>query len=35
MENRGEIDVQRTKGGHRLYNLEKYLRENNMKENKK
>jgi putative resolvase len=30
MENQGLIDVKRTNGGHRLYNLEKYLRENNM-----
>ena len=26
MENKGLIDVKRTDGGHRLYNLEKYLR---------
>ena len=30
MENKGLIDVKRTDGGHRLYNLDKYLRENNM-----
>ena len=30
MEEKGLIDVKRTNGGHRLYNLEKYLRENNM-----
>ena len=30
MEDRGEIEVKRTNGGHRLYNLDKYLRENNM-----
>jgi predicted site-specific integrase-resolvase len=33
MENNGLIDVRRTNGGHRLYNLDKYLRENNMIEN--
>lgn len=31
MEERGEIEVKRTNGGHRLYNLKKYLRENNIK----
>ncbi len=30
MEDRGEIEVIRSKGGHRLYNLNKYLRENDM-----
>ena len=30
MEKDGLIDVTRTAGGHRLYNLAKYLRENNM-----
>ena len=35
MENNGLIDVKRTNGGHRLYNLEKYLRENNLKEEEK
>ena len=30
MEKRGEIEVMRSKGGHRLYNLNKYLRDNNM-----
>jgi putative resolvase len=31
MEDRGEIDVIRSKGGHRLYNLDKYLLENKTK----
>ena len=35
MEERGEIEVKRTNGGHRLYNLDKYLRENNIKKKKK
>ena len=35
MENRGEIEVKRTSGNHRLYNLEKYLRENNLNPTKK
>lgn len=30
MEDRGEIDVIRSKGNHRLYNLEKYMKENNI-----
>jgi predicted site-specific integrase-resolvase len=30
MEEKGLIDVKRTNGGHRLYNLNKYLRENNI-----
>ena len=30
MEEKGLIDVKRTVGGHRLYNLAKYLKENNM-----
>ena len=30
MEKRGEIEVVRSEGGHRLYNLNKYLRDNNM-----
>ncbi len=34
MEEKGLIDVKRTNGGHRLYNLEKYLRENNLNDNK-
>ena len=34
MENKGLIDVKRTDGGHRLYNLDKYLRDNNMDNNK-
>jgi len=34
MENKGLIDVKRTNGGHRLYNLDKYLRENNLNDNK-
>ncbi len=34
MEDKGLIDVKRTNGGHRLYNLDKYLRENNMIEQK-
>ena len=33
MEEKGLIDVKRTNGGHRLYNLEKYLRENNLNDN--
>ncbi len=33
MEERGEIEVKRTVYNHRLYNLDKYLRENNMKKN--
>src|ERR1700692_365217 len=35
MEDRGEIEVIRSKGGHRMYNLNKYLRDNNMNNNKK
>ena len=34
MENNGLIDVKRTDGGHRLYNLDKYLRTNNIKMDK-
>ena len=34
MEEQGLIDVKRTNGNHRLYNLDKYLRENNIKTNK-
>ncbi len=34
MEEKGLIDVKRTNGGHRLYNLDKYLRENNIDTNK-
>ncbi len=34
MEEKGLIDVKRTNGGHRLYNLDKYLRENNMVDDK-
>src|SRR5579863_10478288 len=30
MEERGEIEVVRSEGGHRLFNLNKYLRDNNM-----
>ena len=30
MEEKGLIDVKRTDGGHRLYNLDKYLRNNNI-----
>ncbi len=30
MEKKGQIEVKRTNGGHRLYNLKKYLRENNI-----
>lgn len=30
MEKKGLIDVKRTNGDHKLYNLEKYLRENNL-----
>lgn len=30
MEQRGDIEVIRSKGGHRMYNLNKYLRDNNM-----
>jgi putative resolvase len=30
MEERGDIEVVRSKGGHRMYNLNKYLRDNNM-----
>ena len=33
MEDKGLIDVRRTNGGHRLYNLDKYLRDNNIKAN--
>lgn len=34
MEDKGLIDVKRTDGGHRLYNLEKYLRLNNIENEK-
>ena len=30
MEKRGEIEIIKTKGGHRLYNLEKYLKDNHI-----
>lgn len=30
MENRNEIEVIRSNGGHRMYNLNKYLRDNSM-----
>src|SRR5205085_4686757 len=30
MEDRGDIEVIRSKAGHRLYNLDKYLRDNNI-----
>ncbi|HLX52780.1 MAG TPA: IS607 family transposase [Aquella sp.] len=35
MEKRGDIEVIRSKYGHRLYNLNKYLRDNNRLDNKK
>lgn len=35
MEERGEIEVVRSNAGHRLYNLNKYLRENNMLQDQK
>jgi len=35
MEERGEIEVVRSKAGHRLFNLDKYLRDNNLLNNKK
>lgn len=34
MEAKGLIDVKRTNEGHRLYNLDKYLRENNLSDEK-
>lgn len=34
MEQKKLIDVKRTTGGHRLYNLDKYLRENNIENDK-
>lgn len=34
MEKNNLIDVKRTNGGHRLYNLDKYLRKNNLKNDK-
>ena len=35
MEERGDIEVVRSNGGHRMYNLNKYLRDNNMLRNQK
>nr|AEX62974.1 hypothetical protein mv_L770 [Moumouvirus Monve] len=35
MEEKGLIDVKRTNGGHRLYNLDKYLRVNGLNKKEK